>query len=265
MERPFGLLVPAYVQPPDNWDVLLGVGRKLQKGLITVANPSSGPGDHLDQSYVDIIKALHDRCTSVIGYVHDSFGERDPALVLEDINKWFSMYNVDGIFIDELNDQQLAVNLMNHVRGGHADRIVVMNPGAIPSESFVVATDPAIVVIQEEAAAVFEGGGWPPVEWVRDRANSNDSISADRLAVIAHTARYVSDVEALINVAATYRLGWVFAQNTTGSWYNQFSTWLPTLGDRLQCARAKSPMSYITCKALGGFPCMFSRLLASRR
>ena len=45
MERePFGLLVPAYVYPgPGDWDVLLAVGRKLQKGLITVASRPDNP------------------------------------------------------------------------------------------------------------------------------------------------------------------------------------------------------------------------------
>ena len=94
MERePFGLLVPAYVHPPEGWDVLLAAGRKLPGGLITVANPSSGPGVQREQAYVDVIKALHARCTSVIGYVHDSHGERAPTLVLADIAKWFSLYD----------------------------------------------------------------------------------------------------------------------------------------------------------------------------
>jgi hypothetical protein len=262
MERePFGLLVPAYVPPPEHWEVLLAAGRKLAGGLITVANPSSGPGDHREQAYVDVIKALHERCTSVVGYVHDSFGQRASTLVFEDIDKWFGMYEVDGIFIDELADQQLAVTLVSRVRNGHAGSIVILNPGTIPPESFVEATDPAIIVIQEQAASAYESN-WPSVAWVQDRIGSSDLIPADRLAIIAHSAPSESDVEALINVASTYRIGWVFVQNTPGSSYNQFSTWLPTLGDRLQCARAKSPLSYFTCKALGGIPCMVRQLMS---
>jgi hypothetical protein len=264
MERePFGLLVPAYVDPGVvHWDVLLAVGRKLQKGLITVANPSSGPGDPPpNQDYVKAIRALHNRCASVIGYVHDSYGTNPN--VFDDMDEWFSLYDVDGIFIDQAShtDQQRTATLLDHVRGDHADRIIVLNPGTIPSQEFVEAADPALVVIQEQAAAVYEGN-WPPAGWVRDRADSNDSISADRLAVIAHTAPSASDVEALIEVAATYRLGWVFVQNTPGPIYNKFSTWLPTLGNRLQCARATSPSRYFTCKALGGIPCMASQALA---
>jgi hypothetical protein len=259
MERePFGLLVPAYVYPaPAAWDVLLAVGRKLQNGLITVA---SRPNNPPNQDYVKAIRSLHDRCSTVIGYVDDNYGTNPN--VLNDVDQWFRFYDVDGVFIDRMStDSQHAADLVGHVRGGHADRIVALNPGAIPQESFVQAADPALIVIQEQTAAFFEDH-WPPAGWVRYRASSNNSISADRLAIIAHTAPSTSDVEALINIAATYRLGWVYLQNTSGPNYNQFSTWLPGLGDRLQCARATSPLRYFTCKALGGIPCMASQMLA---
>src|SRR5690348_16649956 len=107
MERePSGLLVPAYVPPPGNWEVLLGAGRKLGRGLITVANPDSGPGELRQQAYVGVIEALHNRCAPVVGYVHDSNGLRTVDSVIEDIDRWFRLYNVDGIFIDEISDQQ---------------------------------------------------------------------------------------------------------------------------------------------------------------
>lgn len=257
MERePFGLLVPAYVYPgPHDWDVLLAAGRKLQNGLITVASRTDNPSNQDRLNYGNAITALHNKCTTVIGYVDDSYGSN--TNVFNHIDQWFSMYDVDGIFIDQTShtDQQRMTTLVGHVRGGHANRIVALNPGTIPPENFVQAADPALIVIQEKDAAYYEDN-WPPAGWVRDRAGSNDdSISADRLAIIAHTASAASDVEALINIATTYRIGWIYVQNTPGSIYNQFSTWLPTLGDRLQCARARSPITYFTCKALGGLPC----------
>jgi Spherulation-specific family 4 len=261
MERePFGLLVPAYVIPrPPAWDVLLAAGRKLQTGLITVA---SRPGNSEYQLYVDAIRALHNSCTTVIGYVDDNHGNM--ASVFNDIDRWFSTYDVDGIFVDRTSntDQQHAAALVDHVRGGHADRIVVLNPGTIPLENFVQAVDPALIVIQEQDAAFYEGTDWPPAGWVRDRAGSNDSISPDRLAIIAHGASAESDVEALINIASTYRLGWIYVQDASspGSDYNHFSTWLPALAGRLQCARAGSPMRYFACKALGGIPCMVRQM-----
>jgi hypothetical protein len=185
--------------------VLLGVGTAMMLGgLIVVANPDSGLGyDTASQTYLprdpnyqNAIQALRSKCAIVVGYVHDCYGNTNPPTasncprstdITADIDRWFSIYDIDGIFIDQVLDTDLsrAASLVAAVRSHRNDAVVVLNPGRLPSIDFMRTTDPAIVVIQEQAFAQY--GSWPPDGWVRDRATGAASIADGRLAIIAHT------------------------------------------------------------------------------
>jgi hypothetical protein len=135
--EPSGILVPAYVYPNDGaWDVLLDVGSTMMLGgLIVIVNPDNGPGyDDIDKvylptdsNYVSSIASLRRTCTSVIGYVHDCYGNTNPpgasncpraTDIRADIGRWFNAYGVDGIFIDQVSDTDVsrAASLVAAVR-----------------------------------------------------------------------------------------------------------------------------------------------------
>jgi hypothetical protein len=108
----------------------------------------------------------------------------------------------------------------------------VFNPGTLPSEEFMAATDPAAVVLQEQTYRRF--GTWPTRGWVKERANGELSVPARRLGIIAHTPRNgEADVDVLLDVARRHAIGLVYAHHAKGPNYNQLSTFLLPLGQRL--------------------------------
>ncbi len=176
---PSGILVPAYVYPGgDAWGGLNQAARSMcPGGLIVIANPDSGPGYggpgqvSPDPNYQSAIAALRNQCATVVGYIHDCWANINPpgtpncpraTDIISDIARWFGIYDIDGIFIDQVldTDEARAAELVNVVLGYRSDAVVVLNPGSIPPTAFMTATDPAIVVIQEQAFAGYLD--WPP-------------------------------------------------------------------------------------------------------
>ena len=250
---PSGILVPAYDYPGEgDWDPLFAVAAYTRPGrLVVVANPGDGPGydpetgsyREEDENYVRAIARVTGVCGTVIGYVHDCYGDTNPpnanncprvTEIADDIARWFDIYKVDGIFIDQTSatDQVRGEELISLVKGVKSDALVVLNAGTIPSLAFMEATDPAVVVVQEQSFEHFES--WPPPGWVRDRANGDLSIPATRLAIIGHTPHNVeADVDLMVDVAREFHIGWVYANHANGSNYNALSTFLLPLGRRL--------------------------------
>jgi Spherulation-specific family 4 len=270
--QPSGMLIPAYVYPhsdemgnPVDWQVLLDVGRTMMlDGLIVVANHEDGHFVEKDSDYEISINALRDICTPVLGYVHDCYnGTKNDGIcttyeatnVIVDVRKWFSTYDVAGIFIDQVGsrdieiDVQRAESLVQQVHNLRSDAIVVLNTGSVPSETFMRRTDPAIVVIREAPIADYEA--FPPSDdeylWLRNRADGEDAgIAARRLAIIAHTAPNQAHVDSLIAKAEQYQIRWIHVQHAleddgtaiTGPVYDPFSVHLSYIAERInKCAR----------------------------
>ena len=270
-KEPSGMLIPAYWYPqspqpgqPARWDVLSDVGRTMMLGgLIVVANHDGGHFTEVDSNYANSIAALRKICTPVLGYVHDCYNGTKTdgncinylaANVMGDVDRWFNTYNVDGIFIDQVGsrevDEPRAESLVQQVRNRRSDAIVVLNPGSIPSQTFMTRTDPAIVVIRE--APIDDYGAFPPAgdkyAWLRNRADGvYAGIAARRLAIIAHTAPNQAHVDSLIAKAEQYQIRWVHVQHALdpdtgvaimGPIYEPFSVHLLDIAERLSlCAR----------------------------
>jgi hypothetical protein len=242
---PTGILVPAYDYPGEgDWDPLFAVAAYIRPGrLVVVANPDNGPGSAEDDNYVRAIARARRACGKVIGYVHDCYANTNPpnadncpreTEIADDIARWFQMYDVDGIFVDQASatDAERGMDLLSMVTAIKSDALVVLNAGTVPSEEFMFQTAPAVVLIQEQTFEHFEN--WPLPGWVRDRANGDISVPADRLAIIGHTPHHAElDVDLLVDVAKEFHIGWVYAHHANGSSYNTLSTFMLPLGQRL--------------------------------
>ncbi|KAK6340650.1 hypothetical protein TWF696_008974 [Orbilia brochopaga] len=111
--RGVSILFPLYIYPdPSCWDrVLTAVSRHPDQHFTFVINPNSGPGSekYPDSEYTDAIAKLNVyENVTLIGYVHASYGTRDPLQVISEIARyaaWSSHPEVDihvsGIFVDE--------------------------------------------------------------------------------------------------------------------------------------------------------------------
>jgi hypothetical protein len=272
--EPTRILVPAYDFPgpfdlgetPRDWDVLVDVGKKLRMGgLLVIASPAKGPGwdNGPNPNYEFEIKRLRSICASVVGYITDCYNDTDvdegpdPACPRRttreaDIERWFGIYNVHGIFIDEVERDEVAhaIQLVQMVRARRNKALIVLNPGNLPSRDFIEGTDPAIVVIRENTFAAYQG--WPPQDpeaaWLRDREGAGpggaDWIPAHRLAIIAHTPGNLTGQQAidrLVNIADRYSIGWIYASHGVGPVYDPLSTYLPDLAERIAARIAFPP------------------------
>ncbi len=273
--EPTRILVPAYQypsHPPDvpqaAWRVLQESGPKVPIGrFLVIANPDNGPGvtrnrdqyTDRDQNYAGDINGLRKNCVSVAGYVTDCYDNTKVNCprskpIEEDIDRWFDIYNINGMFIDEVDRDNVdrAEELVQIVRQRSWGATIVLNPGTVPSRQFMVRTDPAIVVVHENAFAAYEG--WPApnadiAAWLRARDGGSPTapgyIPAKRLAIIAHTPAALTEQQALdrlIGVASRYDIDWVYAWHGVGSIYNPLSTYLPELTTRIASRMAGSEL-----------------------
>lgn len=135
---------------------------------LLVANPNSGPGAAVDASYTKAIADAHAAGQTVVGYVHTSYGARPIADVKTDIDQWYAFYPaIDGIFSDETSTDAAKVApyfapLYAYVKNKSGKRVVVINPGTPPDESYMTASD--VVMSFEDTYANYLSA--TPPAWV---------------------------------------------------------------------------------------------------
>jgi hypothetical protein len=90
--------VPAYFYPGPDWQRLVAAAPTV--GMI-VFNPNSGPGTATDPNYVQAITRAEAAGIIVLGYVATSYGQRPEADIVADINAYYDLYSVSGIYLAE--------------------------------------------------------------------------------------------------------------------------------------------------------------------
>jgi hypothetical protein len=152
------ILVPDYVYPTvsPGWD-------RYEAGYptctILIANPSNGPGVSVNSDYTTAINAARAAGIKVIGYVHTHYADGTILLatVEADVDTWYSLYTIDGIFVDEVAADIAHLgyytSLSTYIKGKDVTRnFVAMNPGVVPYEGYVNITD-TISVFENSYAA----------------------------------------------------------------------------------------------------------------
>src|SRR5436190_3744456 len=104
-----GLLVPAYFSPGTKWTALNDAAKRVP--VLAIMNPNNGPGASALSSYASAINSLKQSGGRVIGYVYSSYTARPLADVQADIDRYYSFYNIDGIFVDEVTNDSTAAHL----------------------------------------------------------------------------------------------------------------------------------------------------------
>jgi hypothetical protein len=137
--------------------------------LTAIMNPGNGPGNNVDSNYTSVVNSLRAAGGRVIGYVYSSYGARSLQVVLNDVDKYDSLYNIDGIFVDEMANtgpaQRLDYyeNIYNHVKGIDPNWEVMGNPGThtIP-EFFTWPTADRLMVFENVGTAY---PNYDPSDW----------------------------------------------------------------------------------------------------
>lgn len=230
-----GIIVPAYVYPiggnnhPD-WIRLANAASHLQERLIVIANPACGPGDAsngtnvTDQDYLAAINAIRANGGRVIGYVHTCYHDptsitafgcpndcpRDESDIITDIQNWELLYDVDGIFFDEVASDQAHVGyyegLYQEVQNRWLGGTVVFNPGTLPhADYFNIGTNPGsnsvpIICIQESSPLGYNA--YQLQSWLNDA-----QLKRSLLLIYNLTS---TNFESIINRSIRDLFGWIY-------------------------------------------------------
>ena len=135
--------MPAYFYPGVLWQQ----ARSAQESWV-IANPNSGPGIANNQDYALTIAQSKVNGLRVIGYVSTGYASRPLSAVQDEIEKYYSWYGVDGIFLDEVATDIGHVAYYKTLAGNiraHATGLVVLNPGTMPDEQYIALADTTVV------------------------------------------------------------------------------------------------------------------------
>ena len=206
-----GIFIPAYFSPGTRWTELNEAAKRVP--LIAIMNPNNGPGTSSSSSYVTAINSLRQSGGRVIGYVYSSYTARPLANVQADIDRYFSFYNIDGIFIDEMTNDSTAAHvdyyeaLYQYIKGKNPAWIVVGNPGINASAAYL--TRPTVdTLVTFENNSGYETN--VPDVWTKTQAPT----------AISHLCYAVADATTMtnyVNIAVSRNAGHIYVTDDSGS------------------------------------------------
>lgn len=221
------LLVPAYFYPADDgaasWQALAAAAPGV--GITAILNPDSGPGAALDPSYGSVVDGLQAAGGRVIGYVHTSYGTRSAATVKAEISRYYTLYGVDGIFIDEMSNDGAKLgyyqSLHDYIRGLDADGYIVGNPGTRTAQGYLATAD--VLVTFESPAAEY--AGYEADAWTQ-------SQDASRFAHLVYEVPNAAAMQATIARARAMNVGHVYVtdDDISNPWDRLPSYWAEEVG-----------------------------------
>ena len=215
---PFRVLVPAYFYPvggaSDYWVKMTAAAAKAPAGTIyAIANLNNGPVSPYDAdrvSYLAAISAFRAAGGRVLGYVSTERGARAAGVVKTDIDLWYSIFGVDGIFLDEqaTGSDMLTYysSLRAHIKAKGGEALVVANPGTTTIEAYLALND---------VTCVFENVGpdyfpsWSPATWAAN-------YPASKFYVLPYSCTE-SQMRGYVSRAAANNVGWIYVTNDNGT------------------------------------------------
>ncbi|QLH37195.1 MAG: hypothetical protein HWD61_14480 [Parachlamydiaceae bacterium] len=97
-----GTIFPFYIYPtPSAIQPLIDTANAYPNVPIwVILDPATGPGQTIDQNYVNAVTQFRAAGINILGYVNTNYGRRSKTQVQNDIRKWINFYKPDGIFLD---------------------------------------------------------------------------------------------------------------------------------------------------------------------
>jgi len=202
---PMGILVPSYFDPPGGyWPELNYAAPRVP--LVAIMNPNNGPAATQDPDYVAAVNSLRTAGGRVIGYVYTSYAARDTNLVKADIDRYFSFYSVDGIFLDEMtndantNHVNYYAGLYQYIHQEGTNLVVVGNPGINTQEAYLTQPTADVLVTFED------GTGYPMLVvdgWVTNHL-------ARQFSHLPYNAPSATTMTNYVTLAAGRNVGWIY-------------------------------------------------------
>jgi Spherulation-specific family 4 len=196
------LAVPSYFEPGPLWTRMEDAYPTLRMVII---NPDNGPGNAVKPAYADQASKSQATGLSVLGYVHTGYGGRSIAAVKSEIDRYYSWYGVDGIFLDEASSdcryaQTYYSDLYRYVKRKGDKVRVVLNPGMPTGECYMEVADTIVT---------FEG---PYEKYANDYLAPSwvSRYDPKRFWHLVHSTPTIGNMEMAIRLSKERRAGWVY-------------------------------------------------------
>ena len=203
---PLGIMVPAYFYPEPGglWHSMSNAATRVP--LTAILNPDSGPGASRDPAYAAAITNLQRAGGRVIGYVATGYSSSNSVTVKAQIDLFLDWYAVNGIFLDEMTDDDSAqhvayyADIYQFVKAHNPVLTVTGNPGNKSVEAYL--TRPAVDML-----VVFEdGAGYnssPPDAWVTNHL-------ARHFVHLPYAVPSAATMTNYVQLARQRNAGWVY-------------------------------------------------------
>lgn len=199
---PLHIGVPAYFYPGRTWTTLTASAGPVG---IAIVNPASGPGTTVDVAYTRTISRARAAGIELIGYVSTAYGARAQADVEADIDAWYTLYGVDGIFLDEVPgtdtcaaEEGLYQTYADDIRAHDALALVALNPGTDTCATYLDFAD--ILMTFEDSGAAY--GGYVAPAWTA-------AYPPDRFWHLIYNVG-PAQMPAVLDAARANNAGWVY-------------------------------------------------------
>ena len=208
---PMGIVVPAYFYPGSLWDRMNWAAGRVP--VVAILNPDSGPGTSQDPQYVSAVNSLRAAGGKVIGYVSTSYTARSTNSVRTDIDRYFSFYAMDGIFLDELTNDSNTNHLnyyaamYQYINSKGTNLLVAGNPGINTLEPYLTRPCADLLVTFEVDTGYSN--------YVADAWVTN--YLARHFCHLPYAVPNAVTMTNFVNLAAARNAGWIYITDDGGS------------------------------------------------
>lgn len=172
-----GVMIALYTYPGSTWDVVAQAKiAHPSVPIVAIINPNNGPGSSRDANYVSGIQELHAAGIVVIGYDATGYASNSASSVKSVMNTWKNLYNIDGIFFDEMANwsgpESYYSDLTSYAKSlGYT--MTVGNPGTDTLPSYIGTVDNLMI---------YENPGLPPISALQGWHTSYDKSNFSMIA-----------------------------------------------------------------------------------
>lgn len=182
-----GIIVALYIYPGADWSKLAEI-QKRHPAVPTLAlvNPNNGPGNSLDNNYVNGLKQLEDAGITACGYVPTYYAKatNNPpvaspytgilyteSVIRSYIDRWTNSpthptvpgYGVDCIFFDEMENkvgkEWFYTNIDDYAKSKGVT-FTIGNPGTDTTSTYIGTVDNIMIRERTGLPTISELGGW---------------------------------------------------------------------------------------------------------
>jgi hypothetical protein len=205
------LLVPAYFYPGGaglkDWQRLFRATEAVE--IIAVANVDSGPGKARKPDYTAVVSGAVKAKVTLIGYVSTDRGNRPPADVKADVDRWFQFYpELQGIFFDEqapdVEHVDYYLDVCGYARQKRPGARIVTNPGGDCDKEYVTRAVADVVCLTERD---HEIGIRLPAWAKRERP--------DRFAALVYQIKKPAQMQQVVREMVAKGFGYLFVTDGT--------------------------------------------------